>query len=99
MSVITIYKCDKCGKEWNPSNEDEQIVNIQLTISFDYLNPRSEFSIRRTQQWCRTCVIKNGIVEPTKTDKKDAQNDPEEQSLADKLSNVISELGFINYDD
>jgi protein-arginine kinase activator protein McsA len=104
MSVKTIYVCDKCKKEWDKKSYkewdkksyEEQICSITLQVDFGCAAyaPENQFN-RKTVNWCRTCVMSEGVEEPkNESDKKVA---PEVAlTTEDKLIMLLNELGFVN---
>lgn len=91
MSVKTIYKCDKCHKEWNADSKDEQICTVGISVAFGRTSIEYKSSAKQ-QQWCRTCVMKTGIHPPVVSeDKEDA---PEKEStFEEKVILLLEHLG------
>lgn len=56
--VITIYKCDKCGKQQNESN---QMWHVQLRVV--YYEASGDYETPKLQSlWCRTCLDEAGLT-------------------------------------
>lgn len=98
MAIITTYKCDKCGKTWDSTDKSEQICTLKLQISLDNTVTNNYNSVSYEAQWCRSCVMSTGIRTPrTEEDKKLAPN--KELTTTEKITDFISELGFVHLDD
>ena len=93
--VKTIYKCDKCGKEWDASTNIDQPVMVGIVVKFgatELSHPYPTYG----QMWCRSCLIGAGVVEPCMADKDAGRKAPEQPlSFEEKFTLLLEEIGFV----
>ena len=95
MSIVIVYKCDHCGKEWEKNEKSKTLCTLFFSCSFGSTSREPFSEISKTQQWCRDCVMEAGIIPPTT--KKDITLSPEKElSLEEKFLRIISDLGFVH---
>lgn len=67
MTIVTTYTCDKCGN----MQEDDPLGMWQLEIKVGE-RTKSNYTSRmqpvKVGLWCRSCVVKIGLLPPTKDD-------------------------------
>ena len=60
---ITTYKCDKCGAEDTTNNIDLDRVGVFVgNYERDFSCFHRETEIKLTQEWCRDCRIRCGLI-------------------------------------
>jgi hypothetical protein len=85
---ITTYKCDKCGAEDTTNKIDLERVGVfvgNYACSFSCF-PR-EPEIQLTQEWCRDCRIRCGLIPAH----KEAKIEVTPLTLDDMIREMISE--------
>jgi hypothetical protein len=97
MSQRTLFKCDKCGGEWETDTKDcPQQVNISVFLNYGKNYPVQagvyySGTIARNQTWCRPCIEASGVVEPREDEKKPDVVYP---TTEDVLVEMLERLGF-----
>lgn len=67
---ITTYKCDKCGTEDTTNEIDLERVGVFVgNYERDYSSCVREPKIQLTQDWCRICRYKYGLIPAVKESK------------------------------
>ncbi len=69
MSIVTTYTCDKCNHEQDNSEEPRQLWDLGIRLK----EKRSHYtqfleSNKETVLWCRSCVVKLGLLPATADD-------------------------------
>lgn len=95
MSQRTLFKCDKCGREWEVGPDCPQQVNIALYLNYgkDYPEDRRYYggTCTRNQTWCRPCIDLSGVVAPRKKEEIPTQQLPTTEEV---LTEMLERLGF-----
>jgi len=97
MGKYEMYRCDRCGKEWEASDKTEAPVAIAIIVQFGQSGiflPSRTIPQQNTQMWCRTCALKTGMaVAHTPTEKQIAT--PRTLTFEERAIRLIEELGFV----
>jgi hypothetical protein len=93
MTGYYTYKCDKCGKEWRKDDDDEMPVAVGIVLQFGSESCTSH-SKRKTQCWCRTCVMAKGLYDPITPEDKEVAP-PVPPSFEDIFTELLDRLGYI----
>jgi hypothetical protein len=68
MSLRTLFKCDRCGGEWEQfTKECPQEINIVVKLNYGSHHPAGDegyeaYKIAHDQTWCRPCLDKSGVI-------------------------------------
>ncbi len=81
MSTTTIWKCDRCSKEWNSNDGGNPLEEVKV-VSGQYEDP-GKIS---PADWCQDCRIETGIYRPHLINKNGKRIKLEKKSLPPPLT-------------
>lgn len=87
MGIETIYTCDRCKQRAKPI---ECIQVMVVTSPPNKPTPLACGVIQRSQMWCRSCIVRNGIVEQPYIGQK--PEPPELLTIEDLLRQMVTEI-------
>lgn len=94
MSQRTLFKCDKCGGEWDTSTKECPMqVCLSMTLNYGNGYPRETRyqAAERYQVWCRPCLDASGVVPPREESKPIQGSYPTTEEV---LVDLLDRLGF-----
>jgi hypothetical protein len=97
MSQRTLFKCDRCGGEWEQhTKECPQAVNIVVKLNYGNHYPVGDEgysgTLAHNQTWCRPCLDSSGVVIPKVI--PDIPVQPPAPSVETIIVDLLNRLGF-----